>query len=235
MMSSYVTPGDYAPLACPRERQLLPPHRRLQHLAAHRGDGRSLVPGVPARRPPAALVVRQAERLAADVVSGPADALRLSLEFLGPVSTDPVVVVGQVVRTGRSITLVDVTLSQGGRAALHGRVWVLRRAPREARRPCPVVPPSTRTPTRSPPQDCGTSRTPGTSTGERPAARSSARGPLRSGSVPGCRSSPASPHQPAAGRARRRLRQWRLGRAGLGPVVVRQRRPRPAPSPADAG
>jgi hypothetical protein len=79
--------------------------------------------------PPAALMVRQAERLAADVVSGPADALRLSLDFLGPVSTDPVVVVGEVVRTGRSITLVDVTLSQGGRAALHGRIWVLRRAP----------------------------------------------------------------------------------------------------------
>ena len=50
-------------------------------------------------------MVRQAERLAAGVVSGPADALRLSLDFLGPVSTDPVVVVGEVVRTGRSITL----------------------------------------------------------------------------------------------------------------------------------
>jgi acyl-CoA thioesterase len=79
--------------------------------------------------PPAALMVRQAERLAADVVSGPADALRLSLDFLGPVSTDPVVLGGTVVRTGRSVTLVDVTLSQGGRAALHARVWLLRRAP----------------------------------------------------------------------------------------------------------
>src|SRR5690242_14559824 len=74
-------------------------------------------------------MVREAERLAAEVVSGPADALRLSLDFLGPVSTDPVVVAGEVVRTGRSITLVDVTLSQDGRAALRGRVWVLRRAP----------------------------------------------------------------------------------------------------------
>ena len=70
-------------------------------------------------------MVREAERLAAGVVSGPADALRLSLDFLGPVSTDPVVVAGEVVRTGRSITLVDVTLSQGGRTALHGRVWLL--------------------------------------------------------------------------------------------------------------
>jgi len=89
--------------------------------------------------PPAALVVREAERLAAGVVSGPADALRLSLDFLGPVSTDPVVVAGEVVRTGRSITLVDVTLSQGGRTALHGRVWVLRRAPQGTTPTVPAV------------------------------------------------------------------------------------------------
>ena len=187
--------------------------------------------------PPAALVVREAERLAAGVVSGPADALRLSLDFLGPVSTDPVVVAGEVVRTGRSITLVDVTLSQGGRTALHGRVWVLRRAPQGTTPTVPAAAPSTtRTPTRYNPStvwDFPYARhldwraAGGTLVGPGPAqVWGRARVPL----VPG--ECPTSLQRAAL---RRRLRRRRLGRARLGPVVLRQRRPRPAPAAADAG
>ena len=50
--------------------------------------------------PPAALVVREAERLAAGVVSGPADALRLSLDFLGPVSTFGTSTFGKITSVG---------------------------------------------------------------------------------------------------------------------------------------
>ena len=144
-------------------------------------------------------MVRQAERLAADVVSGPADALRLSLDFLGPVSTDPVVVVGEVVRTGRSITLVDVTLSQGGRAALHGRVWVLRRAPEGTTPTVSEVPRPPGPRLARPVRRCW----------DFPYARHLdwraaggtlvGPGPARSGSVPGCRSSPASTRPACSG------------------------------------
>src|SRR6478672_4833950 len=79
--------------------------------------------------PPSALVVREAERLGAGAADGPVDALRVSLDFFGPVTTDPVRVSGEVVRSGRSVTLVDVHLEQQGRTALRGSVWLVRRAP----------------------------------------------------------------------------------------------------------
>ena len=79
--------------------------------------------------PPSALVVREAERLGATATEGPLDALRVSLDFFGPVTTDPVRVSGEVVRAGRSVTLVDVHLEQHGRTALRGSVWMVRRAP----------------------------------------------------------------------------------------------------------
>ncbi|HET7660979.1 MAG TPA: thioesterase family protein [Oryzihumus sp.] len=87
--------------------------------------------------PPSALVVREAERLGAAAADGPVDALRVSLDFFGPVTTDPVRVSGEVVRAGRSVTLVDVHLEQDGRTALRGSVWLVRR---DAEGATPAVP-----------------------------------------------------------------------------------------------
>ena len=87
--------------------------------------------------PPSALVVREAERLGAAAAGVPVDALRVSLDFFGAVTTDPVRVSGEVVRSGRSVTLVDVHLEQDGRTALRGSVWMVRRAPEDT---VPAVP-----------------------------------------------------------------------------------------------
>src|SRR6476620_7056746 len=87
--------------------------------------------------PPSALVVREAEQLGAAASEGPVDALRVSLDFFGPVTTEPVRVSGEVVRAGRSVNLVDVHLEQDGRTALRGSVWLVRRDTEGA---TPVVP-----------------------------------------------------------------------------------------------
>jgi len=78
--------------------------------------------------PPAALLVREAERLGAAAFDGPADALRVSVDFFGPITTEPLTVSAEVVRAGRSVTLFDAHLDQGGRTQLRGTVWLLRRA-----------------------------------------------------------------------------------------------------------
>lgn len=77
--------------------------------------------------PPSALLVREAERLGQQGADGPMDALRASLDFFGPVTTDRLTVRGEVIRTGRSVTLVDVHLNQHGRTQLRASVWLVRR------------------------------------------------------------------------------------------------------------
>jgi hypothetical protein len=77
--------------------------------------------------PPNALLVRAAERLAADV-AGRSDlvAMRLAAEFVGPVPVDEVEVAATVVRQARTAVLVDATLSAADRVCLRSRVWLVR-------------------------------------------------------------------------------------------------------------
>jgi hypothetical protein len=75
--------------------------------------------------PPAALLARAIER-----VAGIEDAFvgRVTVELLGPVPIAPVVVAAEVVRGGRSVELVEATLSgDDGRALMRARSWRLRR------------------------------------------------------------------------------------------------------------
>lgn len=85
--------------------------------------------------PPSALLVRAAERLARatrdDLV-----AHRVAVDFLGPVPVGPVEVRARVVRSGRSVVLVDSELEAAGRTCLHSRVWLIRG---EVPEPTPAV------------------------------------------------------------------------------------------------
>lgn len=77
--------------------------------------------------PPSALLVRAAERCAAEAGSAPEPvAMRLAAEFVGPVPVGEVTVVARIVRAARSAVLVDATLSAADRVCLQGRVWLVR-------------------------------------------------------------------------------------------------------------
>jgi Thioesterase-like superfamily len=85
--------------------------------------------------PPSALLVRQAELQAAATRDDLAS-YRVVVDFLGPVPVGPVEVRARVVRSGRSVVLVDGELGVGGRTCLHSRTWLIRR---EVPAPTPVV------------------------------------------------------------------------------------------------
>jgi hypothetical protein len=85
--------------------------------------------------PPSALLVRQAE-LQARVTRDDLAAYRVAVDFLGPVPIGPVEVRARVVRSGRSVVLVDSELSVAGRTCLHSRTWLIRR---DVPEPTPVV------------------------------------------------------------------------------------------------
>ena len=96
-------------------------------------------PGSQHGGPPSALLVRAAER-AARRHTGRDDlrALRVVVDFLGPVPVGAVETRAEVVRAGRSAVLVDSELSASGRTALRARTWLVR----EAGEPTPTVPPT---------------------------------------------------------------------------------------------
>lgn len=85
--------------------------------------------------PPSALLVRQAE-IQARATREDLAAYRVAVDFLGPVPVGPVQVRARVVRSGRSVVLVDSELNVGGRTCLHSRTWLIRR---EVPEPTPVV------------------------------------------------------------------------------------------------
>ena len=78
--------------------------------------------------PPSALLVHESEGAArAHTGRGDLDALRVSVDFLGPVPVGEVSVATRVVRAGRSAVLVEGELTAGGRAVLQSRTWLIRR------------------------------------------------------------------------------------------------------------
>jgi len=96
--------------------------------------------------PPNALLVRAAERVAAQT-TGRTDliAMRLAAEFVGAVPVGEVEVAAHIVRQARSAVLVEATLTAAGRTALQGRVWLVRAADTAAVAPAlgdPAPPPN---------------------------------------------------------------------------------------------
>src|SRR3954452_14226492 len=91
--------------------------------------------------PPSALLVRAAER-AAHRQTGREElqAVRVVVDFLGPVPVEVVEVRAELVRAGRSAVLVDCELSAAGRTALRARTWLGRRRPQP--RPAGARPPA---------------------------------------------------------------------------------------------
>jgi hypothetical protein len=85
--------------------------------------------------PPSALLVRQAE-IQARATRSDLAAYRVVVDFLGPVPVGPVQVHARIVRSGRSVVLVDSELNVGGRTCLHSRTWLIRR---DVPEPTPVV------------------------------------------------------------------------------------------------
>jgi hypothetical protein len=75
--------------------------------------------------PPSALLVRQAE-IQARATRDDLASYRVAVDFLGPVPVGPVEVRARVVRSGRSVVLVDGELSVAGRTCLHSRTWLIR-------------------------------------------------------------------------------------------------------------
>lgn len=77
--------------------------------------------------PPSALLIRAAERLAAEH-TGRADlvASRVAAEFVGAVPVGEITLEAGIVRAARSAVLVQVALLAGGRVCLQGRVWLIR-------------------------------------------------------------------------------------------------------------
>jgi hypothetical protein len=95
--------------------------------------------------PPSALVVRAAERRAADHVlstggTGTFTAMRLAAEFLGPVPLGEVELTTRVLRGARTAVLVESTLSAAGRICLQGRVWLVKEWDTSAVAPTPDTP-----------------------------------------------------------------------------------------------
>ncbi|MGI8759721.1 MAG: thioesterase family protein [Jatrophihabitantaceae bacterium] len=92
--------------------------------------------------PPAALLVYAAERLAAEAADR-ADllAVRVSVEFVGPVPVAELEIAAAVVRAARSGVLVRARLAAAGRDCLHARVWLVRDADTSAIAQSPPSPP----------------------------------------------------------------------------------------------
>jgi hypothetical protein len=76
--------------------------------------------------PPAGLLGREIER----VGGGEGFQLgRITFEILGPVAIGPVRVEAEVVRPGRSVQMIEASLSAGGEVAMRARAWRLRTHP----------------------------------------------------------------------------------------------------------
>jgi acyl-coenzyme A thioesterase PaaI-like protein len=77
--------------------------------------------------PPSALAVLAAERAVREE-TGRTDllAMRLAADFVGPVPVDEIETQARVVRTARSATLAEVTVSAAERPCLLARVWFVR-------------------------------------------------------------------------------------------------------------
>lgn len=82
-------------------------------------------PGLQHGGPPSALLTRQAERAAAAAGRDGLVAVRLAVEFVGPVPVGELTVAARVVRAARSAVLVEGTVEAGGRTCLQGRVWLV--------------------------------------------------------------------------------------------------------------
>ena len=76
--------------------------------------------------PPSALLARAIERTAPreDTVVG-----RLTVEILGPVPVGELTVASRVLRPGRSVELVEASISSGGRECARATAWRVRRTP----------------------------------------------------------------------------------------------------------
>lgn len=75
--------------------------------------------------PPSALVARAIEH---EPGSWPFTTVRLVIEILGPVPVGEVQVTSSLVRSGRSVELVEAELAAGGRVAVKARGWRIRAA-----------------------------------------------------------------------------------------------------------
>jgi Thioesterase-like superfamily len=75
--------------------------------------------------PPSALLARAAE---AEPGRWPFTVVRMAVEILGPVPVGEVSVSSQVVRSGRSVELLEAELTAGGRVAVRARAWRIRLA-----------------------------------------------------------------------------------------------------------
>ncbi len=80
-------------------------------------------PGAQHAGPPAALLGREIERVggAAGFQVG-----RITFEILGPVPIGPVRVEAEVVRPGRSVQMIETSLSSGEGTAMRARAWRIR-------------------------------------------------------------------------------------------------------------
>lgn len=82
-------------------------------------------PGTQHAGPPAALLVRAAERVTSSIV-GPSQLVRVAFDILGPVPVAPLRVRAEVLRPGRAVELVEATLSAGDRPVMTARAWRIR-------------------------------------------------------------------------------------------------------------
>ena len=80
--------------------------------------------------PPAALLGREIERLSDGRIGGPegspAQVGRVTYELLRPVPIAPLTVSAEVVRPGRSVEMIDATLSDDDGEVMRARAWRLR-------------------------------------------------------------------------------------------------------------
>ena len=80
--------------------------------------------------PPAALIGREIEALVGGRIGGtdgpPAQVGRVTYEILRPVPISALTVSAEIVRPGRSVELVDATLSSGGEPLIRATAWRLR-------------------------------------------------------------------------------------------------------------
>ena len=88
--------------------------------------------------PPSALLGRAVERTSprADMVVA-----RVTVEILGPIPVGQLTVTAAVARQGRSVELVEATMSAGGRQVARAAAWRVRRAAAAGVAPRRVLPP----------------------------------------------------------------------------------------------
>jgi hypothetical protein len=88
-------------------------------------------PGAQHAGPPAALIGREIERLGEGRIGGPdgtpAEVARVTYEIMRPVPIAPLRVEAQVTRPGRSVEMVDASLSDAEGEVVKARGWRLRR------------------------------------------------------------------------------------------------------------